>query len=228
MKKLFAALLSMIFVLTGAMALASDDGTAYDAFATFASGASSDACLDEVMSGAFAAAPKTSADAQKMAPKLEQLIAVSTKDISVYAAEKGHTDAKVRDAYYTALANVLDAELMLNPESESRYQDVKALLALQAESKTAEKAKITSSSSSSSSSAKTSASSSKTSSASSSSKTSSGNKNRNTNTPDRNTRNTPNTPDRNTRNTPNTPDRNTRNTPNTPDRNTRNSPDRNT
>ena len=208
MKKLFTALLSMILVLTGAMALASDDGTAYDAFATFASGASSDACLDEVMSGAFAAAPKTSADAQKMAPKLDQLIAVSTKDISVYAAENGHTDAKVRDAYYTALSNVLDAELMLNPGSEARYQDVKALLALQAENSTEKSsttAKISSSSSSSSSSAKTS--SSKTSSGKTSSgKSSSTNKNRNTNTPDRNTRNTPNTPDRNTRNSP---DRNT-------------------
>jgi len=215
MKKLFAALLSMIFVLAGAMALASDDGTAYDAFATFASGASSDACLDEVMSGAFATAPRTSADARKMAPKLDQLIAVSTKDISVYAAENGHTDAKVRDAYYTALSNVLDAELMLNPGSEERYQDVKALLALQAENnaeKSGTTAKISSSSDSSSSS-KSSAASSKT----SSGKTSSSNKNRNTNTPDRNTRNTPNTPDRNTRNTPNTPDRNTRNSP---DRNT--------
>jgi len=208
MKKLFAALLSLILVLAGVSALASDDGTAYDAFATFASGASSDACLDEVMNGAYAAAPKNTADAQKMAPKLEQLIAVSTKDISVYAAENGHTDTKVRDAYYTALANVLDAELMLNPESEARYQDVKALLALQAENGKSSQTSIKSSSSS-----KT-------------NKTSS--VNRNTNTPDRNTRNTPNTPDRNTRNTPNTPDRNTRNTPNTPDRNTRNSPDRNT
>lgn len=244
MKKQLTALLSLMIILTSLSALASDDGTAYDAFATISIAVTNAASLDEVMSGAFAGTPATTEDAQVMAAWLDKLIAVTTKDMSVYAAENGLADTAVRDAYYAALSNVLDAQLMIHPESEAHYQDVKALLALQTQSDSS--STVRSNTGNPSSTVRT---------------------NRNTNTPDRNTRNTPDTPDRSNRqiqndssstansststtsstgnpgnadntgstgntnstartnrNT-NTPDRNTRNTPNTPDRNTRNTPD---
>ena len=225
MKKLFVSALALLLALTSVSALASDDGSAYDAFATFVNNTASSTYLNEVMSGAYASAPANTSQAQQMAQKLDQLLSVTTKDISVYVAEHNLSDTEVQDAYYNALSNVLDAELMLNPQNASRYADVKALLALQnnnaSEAKSTGSTSISKSSSSSSSSGTAKSSSSSSSSGTAKKSSSSSSKKSSA-------YNTPDTPDRNTKNTPNTPDRNTKNTPDTPDRNTKNSPDRNT
>lgn len=110
---------------------------AVDAFNTFSgannlnlASATVNEILDEVMAGSFGAEAKDLAAANKLAPALEKLTAITSLDMVNYAAEKSLPKAQVRNAYYRALANVLRAEIMVNPASETRYQNIQIILDL--------------------------------------------------------------------------------------------------
>ena len=90
----------------------------------------SDKYLDKVMDGSYQPAPADLAAAQKLAPELPGLSAVTTKDIAVYAVAKQLAPAQVRNAYFRSLANVLKAEIMVNPASEERYKNIQVILSL--------------------------------------------------------------------------------------------------
>ncbi len=86
--------------------------------------------LDEVMSGAYSVVDSGVAGMQDVAATLEGLSAITTQDLAAYAAARGLTVRQVRNAYYRALANVLRAEINLNPGSEERYRSVQVILSL--------------------------------------------------------------------------------------------------
>ncbi len=134
MKKILAIALAAMMLLS-VTALA-DDG-ALDAFADLAasaaaknSGRTSDEYLDQVMADAFAAEVTDVAAAAKLAPELQGLASVTTKDIAVYSATHQINGELVRNKYYRALANVLKAEIMVNPAAGEKYQSLDVILNL--------------------------------------------------------------------------------------------------
>ena len=239
MKKLLSLLIALLFTCTTIPAFSSEDPRIDELTAA----------LDEVMQGTLARDAANRTEAELMAPKLKTLSEITTKDLAVFAANKKLDNTKVQDAYYSALANALSAQLMIDPDSASQYKAVQQRLdqrsGSSASSGTSSAQKQNASTTSRSTNtpdrntnntpdrAASTSSGNTTASSGSSQKQNASTTSRSTNTPDRNTYNTPdrNTPDHNTpdRNTPdhNTPDRNSPDR-NTPDRNTRNSPDRNT
>lgn len=89
-----------------------------------------DEYLDKVMAGDYLKTPATQDEADQLALELSGLSAVTTKDIAVYAAAKQLPAAQVRNQYFRSLANVLRAEIMVNPASEEDYKNIQAILSL--------------------------------------------------------------------------------------------------
>ena len=170
MKKLFSLLLALLFICTTIPAFSSEDPRVDEI----------NAALDEVMRGTYAYAAGNRTAAEAMAPQLKVLSEITSKDLSVYAVDRKLDTVQVQNAYYTALANTLEAQLLLDPASASQYASVRSRIDQRSAAPSASGVPASQQSSSTS---------------------------RNTNTPDRNTyntpdRNTPDTPDRNTRNSP--------------------------
>lgn len=86
--------------------------------------------LDDVMSGIYSVGYSDASEAQDAASTLAGLSAITTQDLAAYAAARGLTVRQVRNAYYRSLANVLRAEIALNPGSEERYRSVQVILSL--------------------------------------------------------------------------------------------------
>ena len=135
-------IVALALLLTLAVALtAAAEGSALDAFQQLTgqnvSGGqapvtfkTNEQYLDEVMMGNYSVIFTDAAGAQAIAPALDGLCAITTQDIAAYAASHGLSVAQVRNAYYRALANVLRAEIMVNPASEERYRNVQVILSL--------------------------------------------------------------------------------------------------
>lgn len=139
MKKIMSIVLTALLLSVSLTAMAGGEpATALDAFATItgeelALGAvqlTSDEYLDKVMAGGYSPAPADMEAGEKMAPELAGLSSVTTKDIAVYATARNLEAAQVRNAYFKALANVLRAEIMVNPASEENYKNVQTILTL--------------------------------------------------------------------------------------------------
>lgn len=142
MKKNILWILAAVLCFTLALpAHASDDTlaldvtptpSAVDAFYSFIGfdQASTNQILDEVMAGSFSAAAMEQATAEAVASVLTSLTEVSSQEMMNYATEKALSKEQVRNAYYRALANVLRAEIRLNPASETRYQNIQIILDL--------------------------------------------------------------------------------------------------
>ena len=140
MKKFCIIALALILTLAGSLTVMAES-SALDAFrqltgqdvsagqapVTFKT---SEQYLDEVMQGNYALSFADTAAVQSAALELDGLCAVTTQDIAAYAAAHGLSVAQVRNAYYRALANVLRAEIMVNPASEERYRNVQVILSL--------------------------------------------------------------------------------------------------
>ena len=142
MKKKFAMILALVLALASVAAFA--EGSALEAFrqltgqdttlaqdeqapVTFKT---SEDYLDEIMAGAYATPAADQAAAASLAPALSNLSAITMQDIASYAAGHALSVAQVRNAYYRALANVLRAEILVNPASEERYKNVQVILSL--------------------------------------------------------------------------------------------------
>lgn len=137
MKKILSMILAAILLTTASVALAGGEPDALDAFTALTGTAidpsaavTSEQYLDKVMNDEYMPAPTDIAAAQEMAPELSGLSAVTTKDIAVYAVDKNLPAAQVRNKYYRSLANVLSAEIMLNPASEDSYKNIQTILSL--------------------------------------------------------------------------------------------------
>lgn len=137
MKKMLSLILAAILMTASAAALAGGEPDALDAFTALTGTAidpnaavTSEQYLDKVMNDEYAAAPTDMAAAQKMAPELPGLSAVTTKDIAVYSVDKSLPAAQVRNKYFRSLANVLSAEIMVNPASEENYKNIQSILSL--------------------------------------------------------------------------------------------------
>ena len=140
MKKFCIVALALLLTLAVALTAAAE-GSALDAFQQLTgqnvSGGqapvtfkTNEQYLDEVMMGNYSVIFTDAAGAQAIAPALDGLCAITTQDIAAYAASHGLSVAQVRNAYYRALANVLRAEIMVNPASEERYRNVQVILSL--------------------------------------------------------------------------------------------------
>ncbi len=147
MKKLLAITLAAMMLLSTA-ALA--DGDALDAFASIVTRTTeqnarktSDEYLDQVMADAYTTAPADVAAAALLAPELEGLASVTTKDIAVYSATHQIKGELVRNKYFRSLANVLKAEIMVNPAAGDKYQTLELILNLFLEGEQDEVARTT-------------------------------------------------------------------------------------
>ncbi len=139
MKKNILWILALLLCFTFALPAHADapieDTTALDAFNAFSStnnlstAATADV-LDEVMAGTFSVKAADQAAASAMAPALSRLSAVTSQEMLNYATANALPREQVRNAYYRALANVLRADLMVNPATETRYQNIQIILDL--------------------------------------------------------------------------------------------------
>lgn len=86
--------------------------------------------LDDVMNGVYATEPADTASAQQLAPALSTLSAITSRQLSQYASQKGLAVEQVRNAYYKSLANALRAEIMINPASQEQYRNIQVVLSL--------------------------------------------------------------------------------------------------
>lgn len=136
-KKIMSLILAALLLTAACTAVAEGTGTALDAFAALTGTAvgatvtaTSEQYLDKVMNDEYTPAPENLEAAKKMAPELPGLSAVTTKDIAVYAVDKTLPAAQVRNKYFRSLANVLRAEIMVNPASEENYKNTQTILSL--------------------------------------------------------------------------------------------------
>ena len=135
MKRILILVLAFALTLTAASA-----ESALEAFnsLTTAAGANMDffavdtieSTLDEIMNGAYAIEPLTDEDAARIAPDLQTLTWITSKDLASYASGNGLYVGQVRNAYYLALATVLRAEIRVNPASDEKYKDIQTILSL--------------------------------------------------------------------------------------------------
>lgn len=137
MKKILSLILAALLLTTASAALAGGEPDALDAFTALTGTAidptaavTSEQYLDKVMNDEYLTAPADITAAQEMAPELPGLSSVTTKDIAVYAVDKNLPAAQVRNKYYRSLANVLSAEIMVNPASEDSYKNIQTILSL--------------------------------------------------------------------------------------------------
>lgn len=144
MKKLLTIALIAILTLSASTALADKTAadSALDAFnkltqqtvtpsaATTTDNKSSNEYLTEVMSGTYVKSITDEQVAAELAPALNGLSNVSSADIALYASENKVSVEKVRNTYFQSLANVLRAEIMVNPSSEEQYRNVQLILSL--------------------------------------------------------------------------------------------------
>lgn len=136
-KKILSLILTGILMTTASAALAGGQPNALDAFTalsgmevTAGSAVTSEQYLDKVMNDEYMTVPADAAAAQKLAVELPGLSSVTTKDIAVYSVDKNLPAAQVRNKYFRSLANVLNAEIMVNPASEENYKNIQTILSL--------------------------------------------------------------------------------------------------
>ena len=138
MKKKMMLMLAAALLLTCAGAYAENTTEALKAFSALTgtnvtldtAARTTDEYLDKVMAGDYLAAPVDDAAAYRLALELSGLSSVTTKDIAVYAAAKQLPAAQVRNLYFRSLANVLRAEIQINPASEEEYKNIQVILSL--------------------------------------------------------------------------------------------------
>lgn len=138
MKKMMMLMLTAALLLTCAGAYAENTTEALKAFSALSgtnvtldtAARTIDEYLDKVMAGDYLAAPVDDAAAYRLALELSGLSSVTTKDIAVYAAARQLPAAQVRNAYFRSLANVLRAEIQINPASEEEYKNIQVILSL--------------------------------------------------------------------------------------------------
>ena len=138
MKKTMMIILSALLIATLSLTAIAEQSAldAFNALTGGTAGQTSDlpnpniAYLSNIMNGAYDVAELDEATAAELAPELPYLSAISAGDIAEYAAANGMTVARVRNAYYRALANVLRAEIMINPAVEEQYKNAQTILSL--------------------------------------------------------------------------------------------------
>lgn len=138
MKRLLSITLTMMILLSASAGVLAEGTSALDAFNALTGQQvqlgnpekSNAEYLGEIMAGAYAAAPTDFIYASDMAAELPYLTGITNRDIASFASANQYRVAQVRNAYYIALANVLRAEIMVNPASEARYQNVQVILSL--------------------------------------------------------------------------------------------------
>ena len=135
MKKTLSLILATLMLLTS-VALASGDSTdALDAFyaltgktAQTTPTKTSAEYLASVMAGAYSA--PTADTAAALAADLLPLTSVTTRDMAAYASANKLTVTQVRNSYYKALANVLKADILVNPAAEESAKNLQTILSL--------------------------------------------------------------------------------------------------
>lgn len=142
MKKILIWTIALALALTAAaFADKNNSDSALDAFnkltqqstspsTAAASNKTSSEYLTEVMAGMYLTDVTTQNAAANLAPALNGLSSVTSLDIALYAGENNIAMEKVRNAYFQSLANVLRAEIMVNPASEEQYRNIQLILSL--------------------------------------------------------------------------------------------------
>jgi len=142
MKKILIWTIALTLALTAAaFADKNNSDSALDAFnkltqqstspsTAAASNKTSSEYLTEVMAGMYLTDVTTQNAAANLAPALNGLSSVTSLDIALYAGENNIAMEKVRNAYFQSLANVLRAEIMVNPASEEQYRNIQLILSL--------------------------------------------------------------------------------------------------
>ena len=138
MKKMMLILVAAILAATLTFTAIAEQ-SALDAFNALTSGTAAEsnglqdpnaAYLRKIMDGAYDVATLDAETAAALALELPYLSAITAGDIAGYAAANQLTMARVRNAYYRALATVLHAEIITNPASEEQYRSAQTILAL--------------------------------------------------------------------------------------------------
>ena len=138
LNKTLIAILSILLILTLTLGASAEPQTALDAFnALLAEGTqtpipanTSAERLNDIMEGKYASTPLDLFTASELASDLAGLCGISNGDIAAYSSMHNIKVAQTRNAYYKALANVLAAEIMVNPASEEKYRNVQTILSL--------------------------------------------------------------------------------------------------
>ena len=156
MKKLLTLALVSLLVLTACTALAdkTNADSALDAFNNLTlqsvapsgnnqTSAVSEEYLAGVMAGTYL---KPSAELQSdahLALTLTGLSGVTSTDIAAYAKKNNLPAEQVRNTYFQSLANVLRAEIAVNPAAEAQHRNVQLVLSLFLENENTSAAAIT-------------------------------------------------------------------------------------
>lgn len=143
MKKYFIWIVALMIALTAvALADKTNADSALDAFnklaqqtATVANtdytgDKTSEMYLGEIMSGMYALPATDQQLAAAIAPALDGISQITSSDITAYASNNNLPAEKVRNAYFQSLANVLRAEIMINPSSEEQLRNTQLVLSL--------------------------------------------------------------------------------------------------
>lgn len=143
MKKYFIWIIALMIALTAvALADKTNADSALDAFnkltqqttqptaAAYTGAKTSEAYLGEIMTGMYAHPAADQQLAAAIAPALDGIAQITSADITAYAASNNIPAEKVRNAYFRSLANVLRAEIMVNPSSEEQLRNTQLVLSL--------------------------------------------------------------------------------------------------
>ncbi len=143
MKNLTALLLLLVLVACPGLSALAGHQTALEAFNALMSGGetsengqkTTETWLNEILSesGMYPGSNQTKIKEikeEELASRLEPLSMITDKDIAAYASRHDLKVALVRNAYYKALANALDAEIKLHPATEEKYRDAQVILSL--------------------------------------------------------------------------------------------------
>ncbi len=135
MKKLLALIIALALALTTLALADGGTGSALDAFYALTgqnrpAGKAPADYLADVMANRYAALPADLAEQATLAAELPGLAAITNSDIAAYASANSLSVKKVRNAYYKALANVLRAEIAVNPAAGEAASHARTILEL--------------------------------------------------------------------------------------------------
>lgn len=143
MKKHFIWIVALMIALTAvALADKTNADSALDAFnklaqqtthitnEAYTGSKTSETYLDEIMTGMYAHPVTDQQLAAAIAPALDGIAQITSADIAAYAAGNNLTVEKVRNTYFRSLANVLRADIMVNPSAEDQMRSTQLVLSL--------------------------------------------------------------------------------------------------
>ena len=136
-RKYTAAGAALLLLLMGSVRAMAESKSALDAFQELVNSQTQEdpsdpaaGLLGQIMAGKYAAVPADMQAAAEMAQDLDPLCGITNKDLAAFAAENEMSLIQVRNAYYTALAHVLEAQIRVNPSSVEKYANIQTILLL--------------------------------------------------------------------------------------------------